>query len=114
MRDASFYSAHDIDLRLDASVAQIDTHSHQIGLADGATIRDGALVGAGAMIDPTARIEGFASVGAGSRIGPGAVIDSSIVWRGVQIGSNAHLLNTILADDLSRCQGKKSKPGIVS
>ena len=38
LRDASFYSDHDIDLRLDASVAQIDTRSHQIGLADGATI----------------------------------------------------------------------------
>ena len=38
LRDASFYSDNDIDLRLDASVAQIDARSHQIGLANGETI----------------------------------------------------------------------------
>ncbi|HLJ83464.1 MAG TPA: NDP-sugar synthase [Candidatus Eremiobacteraceae bacterium] len=72
----------------------------RLSIADGATVRDGALIGAGATIDPTVRIEGFASIGAGSRIGAGAIIDSSIVWRGVKVGPNAHLLNTILADDV--------------
>jgi apoptosis-inducing factor 3 len=38
LRDASFYSDNDIDLRLDLSVAQIDARSHQIGLANGETI----------------------------------------------------------------------------
>ena len=38
LRDASFYSDNDIDLRLDASVVQIDPRSHQIGLANGETI----------------------------------------------------------------------------
>ena len=38
LRDASFYSDNDIDLRLDSSVAQIDARSHQIGLSNGETI----------------------------------------------------------------------------
>src|SRR5271157_2908870 len=49
LRDASFYSDNDIDLRLDASVAEIDARSHQIGPANGETIHfDRLLLATGA------------------------------------------------------------------
>ena len=80
--------------------AHSDALSGKVRLApaEGAIMRDGLLVGPGAVLDPSARIEGFACIGAGSRVGVGAVIDSSILWRNVEVGASAQVIDAVLAD----------------
>jgi NDP-sugar pyrophosphorylase family protein len=66
----------------------------------GAVVRDGMMFGLGAAVDGSARIEAPASIGAGCEIGAGAVIESSILWRGVRVGPGARVTNAVLADEV--------------
>jgi NDP-sugar pyrophosphorylase family protein len=66
----------------------------------GGILRDGVLLGPGAVVDKSARIEGPVCIGAGSQIGVGAVIESSILWRGVRVGPGARVIGAVLADDV--------------
>ncbi|HKW44999.1 MAG TPA: NDP-sugar synthase [Candidatus Eremiobacteraceae bacterium] len=66
----------------------------------GSIVRDGVLFGRGASVDDSARIEGPACIGASSVVEVGAVIESSILWRGVRVGSGARVSNAVFADDV--------------
>jgi NDP-sugar pyrophosphorylase family protein len=82
--------------------AHFDALSGRVKLTPGpgAAIRDGVLLGAGAIVDKSARIEAPVCIGADCRIDVGAVVESSILWRGVRIGPGARVSNAILADDV--------------
>lgn len=58
------------------------------------------MLGSGAVVDESARIESPACIGADCQIGVGAVVESSILWRGVRVGAGARVINAVLAEDV--------------
>ncbi len=66
----------------------------------GADVREGVMLGSGAVVDASARIESPACIGADCQIGVGAVVESSILWRGVRVGAGARVINAVLAEDV--------------
>ena len=65
---------------------------------DGAVMRDGVLLGRGANVDPSARLEAPVCIGEECEVGVGAVIESSILWRGVRVEHGARVSGAVLAD----------------
>ena len=56
------------------------------------------LVGADAQIDASACIIGPAVIGDACVIGAGAVVERSVLWKGVHVGAGAHVTSSIVGD----------------
>jgi NDP-sugar pyrophosphorylase family protein len=80
--------------------AHFDALSGRVRLrpGQGAIVRDAVLLGSRCVVDETAQIEAPVCIGADCEIGVGAVIESSILWRGVRIGAGARVVDAVLAD----------------
>lgn len=98
MRQRAYWC--DIGTPVEYRRAHFDALSGKVRLAPGrgAIARDGVLLGSGAVVDRSARVEAPVCIGADCRIGVGAVIESSILWRGVQVGPGARVTDAVLAD----------------
>lgn len=73
----------------------------ELTLPNGAGIRGGVYVGSGCDISSGARLIRPACIGARCTVEAGAVVENSILWRGVTIGAAAHVRNAVLADGAS-------------
>jgi NDP-sugar pyrophosphorylase family protein len=71
----------------------------QLRTQAGATRRGDVLFGPGAHIDESAQISGPSCIGAGARIGVGAVVERSILWRGVVVGPGACVRDAVIGAD---------------
>jgi mannose-1-phosphate guanylyltransferase/mannose-1-phosphate guanylyltransferase/phosphomannomutase len=65
-------------------------------LSDRGRLTPPVLIGRGCQVEARARIGPSVVVGHGSRIGQGAVIEESVVWDDVIIGSDAHVKGCIV------------------
>lgn len=69
-------------------------HVHPSTQVEGAVI-----VGTDCIIGEEVQIKGPTVLGPGCRISDGAVIEGSILWRNVEVGQRAKLINCIIAND---------------
>ncbi|RLB11564.1 MAG: hypothetical protein DRG63_12800 [Deltaproteobacteria bacterium] len=58
------------------------------------------LLSPNASIHPSAKLDGWAVVGASTHVGKEAFIKDSILWGGIQIGPNAHVIGSIVTQDI--------------
>jgi NDP-sugar pyrophosphorylase family protein len=98
MRQRSYWC--DIGTPAEYRRAHFDALAGRVRLTPGrgAVVRDGVMFGLGAAVDESARIEAPTCIGADCEIGAGAVIESSILWRGVRVGPGARVISAVLAD----------------
>jgi NDP-sugar pyrophosphorylase family protein len=64
-----------------------------------AVISGPAVLGSGCIIGKEAHLVGPVVLGAGCRIGDNTIIESSVLWQDVSVGSDAWVRNSIIASD---------------
>jgi mannose-1-phosphate guanylyltransferase len=74
---------------------------------------EGVLVGEGCNIAPTAQIIGPVVIGPGCTIGEGSVIDDSVIWHDVRLGSRVRVQSSIIANNCALSDGSTVEGGVL-
>ncbi|UCB43121.1 MAG: NDP-sugar synthase [Dehalococcoidales bacterium] len=63
------------------------------------------LIGEGCSIDPTAQITGPVVIGAGCTVGEGSIVEDSVIWHDVLLGSRVRVQSSVIADNCTLNDG---------
>ncbi|HEY33120.1 MAG TPA: NDP-sugar synthase [Dehalococcoidia bacterium] len=71
------------------------------------------LIGEGCNIDPTAPLIGPVLIGAGCTIGEDSVIEDSVIWHGVQVGSRVRVKSSVVANNCTLGDDSTVEGGVL-